>query len=468
VDRPTVLIVDDEPDIRELLSMTLEGMDIAPDTAADLGEARQKLQTNDYHFCLTDMRLPDGDGLELVQWMQRQAPGVPVAVITAHGNVETAVRALKLGAYDFVSKPVRVKDLRKLVTTALKLRQNDARNGNGDSGIRNGRGALLGRSPAMDHVRQLIAKVARSQAPVHIVGESGTGKELVARMIHDSGPRAGKPFVAVNCGAIPSELMESELFGHTKGSFTGATADKEGLIRSAEGGTVLLDEIADLPLLMQVKLLRVIQERAVRPVGAPQEIPVDVRFLSATHQDLGALVADGLFREDLFYRINVIELMVPPLRERGEDILELAEHTLARLAPKLGVAQPELSAEARRALLAHRFPGNVRELENVLERAIALCEGGRIEAGDIQLRQPEPGLGLGGGSGSGQGAGPAAGRPSYISTGNGDLGDQVEELERAAIIQALEQTRYNKTKAAELLGITFRALRYRIKKLGIE
>jgi two-component system, NtrC family, response regulator PilR len=245
----------------------------------------------------------------------------------------------------------------------------------------------------MDHVRQLIAKVARSQAPVHIVGESGTGKELVARMIHDSGPRAGKPFVAVNCGAIPSELMESELFGHTKGSFTGATADKEGLIRSAEGGTVLLDEIADLPLLMQVKLLRVIQERAVRPVGAPQEIPVDVRFLSATHQDLGALVADGLFREDLFYRINVIELMVPPLRERGEDILELAEHTLARLAPKLGVAQPELSAEARKALLAHRFPGNVRELENVLERAIALCEGGRIEAGDIQLRQAEPGLG---------------------------------------------------------------------------
>jgi two-component system, NtrC family, response regulator PilR len=413
VDRPTVLIVDDEPDIRELLSMTLEGMDIAPDTAADLGEARQKLQTNDYHFCLTDMRLPDGDGLELVQWMQRQAPGVPVAVITAHGNVETAVRALKLGAYDFVSKPVRVKDLRKLVTTALKLRQNDARHaGAGDSGIRNGRGALLGRSPAMDHVRQLIAKVARSQAPVHIVGESGTGKELVARMIHDSGPRAGKPFVAVNCGAIPSELMESELFGHTKGSFTGATADKEGLIRSAEGGTVLLDEIADLPLLMQVKLLRVIQERAVRPVGAPQEIPVDVRFLSATHQDLGALVADGLFREDLFYRINVIELMVPPLRERGEDILELAEHTLARLAPKLGVPQPELSAEARKALLAHRFPGNVRELENVLERAIALCEGGRIEAGDIQLRQPEPGLGSG--SASGQPERWPRGRPAEL------------------------------------------------------
>ena len=451
--RPTVLIVDDEPDIRELLSMTLQGMDIEPDTAANLAEARQKLQTADFHFCLTDMRLPDGDGLELVQWMQRHVPGVPVAVITAHGNVETAVRALKMGAYDFVSKPVRVKDLRKLVTTALKLR--DVEEDEVIDTIVQGTGPmLLGASPAMDRVRHMIAKVARSQAPVHIVGESGTGKELVARLIHESGPRAGQPFVAVNCGAIPSELMESELFGHLKGSFTGATADSEGLIRSAEGGTVLLDEIADLPLLMQVKLLRVIQERAVRPVGGTQEIPVDVRFLSSTHQDLGALVADGRFREDLFYRINVIELAVPPLRERGDDILELAEHILARLAPQIGVPRPKLSAEARKALLAHSFPGNVRELENVLERAIALCENGRIEAGDIQLRTPEPGQ--------------PAPRPKFVPENNGDLENQVEELERAAILQALEQTRYNKTKAAELLGITFRALRYRIKKLGIE
>src|SRR6056297_3669306 len=372
--------------------MTLEGMDIAPDTAADLAEARQKLQLGDFHFCLTDMRLPDGDGLELVQWMQSQRPGVPVAVITAHGNVETAVRALKLGAYDFVSKPVRVKDLRKLVATALKLRGD----GEGVGSDSEGEGSadaqtLVGASPAMDGVRSMIAKVARSQAPVHIVGESGTGKELVARLIHDSGPRAGGPFVAVNCGAIPSELMESELFGHLKGSFTGATADKQGLLRSAEGGTVLLDEIADLPLQMQVKLLRVIQERAVRPVGGTQEIPVDVRFLSATHQDLGALVADGRFREDLYYRINVIELVVPPLRDRGDDILELAEHILDRLAGQLGVECRELSPGARKALLAHPFPGNVRELENVLERAIALCEDGRIEADDIQLRQPEPG-----------------------------------------------------------------------------
>jgi two-component system, NtrC family, response regulator PilR len=451
--RPTVLIVDDEPDIRELLSMTLEGMDIAPDTAADLAEARHKLQTGDFHFCLTDMRLPDGDGLELVQWMQAHVPGVPVAVITAHGNVETAVRALKLGAYDFVSKPVRLKDLRKLVATALKLRGAEGRESDAAQ-VRGDRQLLLGQSTAMQRVRQMIAKVARSQAPVHIVGESGTGKELVARLIHDSGPRAGQPFIAVNCGAIPSELMESELFGHLKGSFTGATADKDGLIRSAEGGTVLLDEIADLPLLMQVKLLRVIQERAVRPVGGAHEIPVDVRFLSATHQDLGALVADGLFREDLYYRINVIELVVPPLRQREEDILELAGAILGRLAPQIGVARPILSPEARRALLSHSFPGNVRELENVLERAIALCEGGRIEAGDIQLRQAE--------------ASPATSRVRPFTRGENGLGGQVEELERAAIMQALEQTRYNKTKAAQVLGITFRALRYRIKKLGLE
>ena len=457
--RPTVLIIDDEPDIRELLSMTLEGMDIVPDTAADLAEARQKLQTGDFHFCLTDMRLPDGDGLELVQWMQRHVPGVPVAVITAHGNVETAVRALKLGAYDFVSKPVKVKDLRKLVQTALKLRgAEDAPGAEGpgaaDGPGRLGAGILLGSSPAMDRVRQMIAKVARSQAPVHIVGESGTGKELVARLIHDSGPRAGQPFVAVNCGAIPAELMESELFGHLKGSFTGATADKEGLMRSAEGGTVLLDEIAELPLLLQVKLLRVIQERAVRPVGGTQEIPVDVRFLSATHQDLGALVADGRFREDLYYRINVIELRVPALRERDDDVIELAEHILGRLAARSGVPRPRLAPEARKALVAHRFPGNVRELENVLERAVALCEGGEIGLVDIQLRSAEPA--------------PAVAKARVTPVVEGDLEDQVEELERAAILAALEQTRYNKTKAAELLGITFRALRYRIKKLGIE
>ena len=459
----TVLIVDDEPDIRELLSMTLEGMDIEPDTAADLAEARRKLQAREFDFCLTDMRLPDGDGLELVQWMQGNAPSVPVAVITAHGNVETAVRALKLGAYDFVSKPVRVKDLRKLVATALKLRRSGSGAVPGESGP-----LLIGSSPAMDRVRAMIAKVARSQAPVHIVGESGTGKELVARLIHDSGPRAGMPFVPVNCGAIPSELVESELFGHVKGSFTGASSDKEGLIRSAEGGTVLLDEIADLPLPTQVKLLRVIQERAVRPVGDTREIPVDVRFLSATHQDLGMLVADGRFREDLYYRINVIELRVPPLRERGEDVIELAEHLLVRMAERNGIEPPTLTGGARKLLVGHRFPGNVRELENTLERALALCEGGRIEAGDIQLRDSKPANGEALSTTAMQRAVRGTPTGGFINPEDTQLGHQIEDLERTAILQALEQTRYNKTQAAKLLGISFRALRYRIKKLGIE
>jgi two-component system response regulator PilR (NtrC family) len=470
VSQPTVLIVDDEPDIRELLSMTLEGMDTRPDTAADLAEARRKLLQGGYDFCLTDMRLPDGDGLELVQWMQRNAPTVPVAVITAHGNVETAVRALKLGAYDFVSKPVKVKDLRKLVSTGLKMRKMDEAE-LVDTIVHGDGPLLLGSSAAMDKVRSMIAKVSRSQAPVHIVGESGTGKELVARLIHESGPRAGQPFVPVNCGAIPAELVESELFGHAKGSFTGATADQEGLLRSAEGGTVLLDEIADLPLPTQVKLLRVIQERTVRPVGDTREIPVDVRFLSATHQDLGKLVADGRFREDLYYRINVIELRVPPLRERGDDVLELADYLLARLAERNDLRKPVLSDDARRMLQQHKFPGNVRELENTLERALALCEGGRIEAGDIELRAPAAGANNGHADADAPAAPAPAPRPatdSYVNPDDSSLDHRIEDIERAAILQALEQTRYNKTKAAKLLGISFRALRYRIKKLGIE
>ncbi|MEJ2515053.1 MAG: sigma-54 dependent transcriptional regulator [Gammaproteobacteria bacterium] len=445
MERPTVLIVDDEPDIRELLSMTLEGMDIEPDTAGDVSEAKAKLEAGDFHFCLTDMRLPDGDGLDLVKWMQRHLPGVPVAVITAHGNVEAAVKALKLGAYDFVSKPLNVKDLRKLVNTALKIR--------GEQSGANGT-ELVGSSPAMKQVRSLIAKVARSQAPVHISGESGTGKELVARLIHESGPRSGQPFVPVNCGAIPSELMESELFGHRKGSFTGATEDKRGLIRSAEGGTLFLDEIGDLPLHMQVKLLRVLQERAVRPVGETAEVPVDVRFLSASHRDLAALVARGEFREDLFYRINVIEIHVPPLRERDGDIAELATHIVRRLAPRMGMDDVTLTPAALKRLSRHPFPGNVRELENALERALTLCEDRRIDAADIQLREDAP-------------PGPRLQVEAPLP-GDAPLGSQLEEIEREAIVKALEQTRYNKTAAAKLLGISFRALRYRIKKLGLE
>ena len=437
--RATALVVDDEPDIRELLSMTLQRMGISAATAADVAEAKRLLGRQHFQLCLTDMRLPDGDGLELVEWIGEHAPEVPVAVITAHGNVETAVQALKLGAFDFVSKPVDLNDLRKLVASAIKLKSV------GDTVVLDG---LVGESRAMARVRELIDKVSRSQAPVHICGESGTGKELVARLIHDQGPRADKPFVPVNCGAIPSELMESEFFGHKKGSFTGAVSDKQGLFQSAEGGTLFLDEIADLPLHMQVKLLRVIQERSVRPVGATQEFPVDVRILSATHKNLAREVAEGRFREDLYYRINVIELPVPPLKDREGDVLLLARNLLSGLAHRMGMETPALSAQVEKALMAYHFPGNVRELENILERAITLCSAGVIDMPDIQLR-----------------AGPAADSGPAPA---GDLEEKLEDVERESIVKALEQTRYNKTAAAKLLGISFRALRYRIKKLGLE
>ena len=445
MDKPLVLVVDDEPDIRELLSITLERMKLSVETTEDLTSARKLLESGRFQLCLTDMRLPDGDGLELVEWIQEHCAGVPVAVITAHGNVETAVRALKIGAFDFVSKPVQVGDLRKIVDTALRL--GGPAPGGGDT-------PLIGDSRSMAELRKMIAKVARSQAPVHITGESGTGKELVARLIHDSGPRSGSPFVPVNCGAIPSELMEGELFGHRKGSFTGAVEDKEGMIRSAEGGTLFLDEIGDLPLHMQVKLLRVIQERSVRPVGENRELPVDVRFLSASHRDLTSMVAKGEFREDLYYRLNVIELRVPPLRERDGDVLLLAEHILSRLGAEMALASTSLTRAARRKLKQHSFPGNVRELENVLERALTLSEAGKIDADDIQLRSPQTAAGT-------EGA-------ESAHSAEGGLGSQLEDVEREAIVQALEQTRYNKTAAAKLLGISFRALRYRIKKLGLE
>jgi two-component system, NtrC family, response regulator PilR len=442
--KAAVLVVDDEPDIRELLSITLQRMDMAPRTASTVAEAQRLLKTEQFELCLTDMQLPDGSGLELVEWMQQYTPSVPVAVITAHGNMETAVRALKLGAFDFVSKPLDLTGLRKLVASAIKLSGPSE-----DTSVFGPR--LLGASPAMQNMRDMIARVARSQAPVHIFGESGTGKELVAKLIHESGPRRDAPFVPVNCGAIPTELMESELFGHKRGSFTGAVSDKKGLIQSAEGGTLFLDEIADLPLHMQVKLLRVIQEKAVRPVGEQLEVGIDVRVLSATHKNLAQQVAEGKFREDLFYRVNVIELRVPSLRERPEDVLELAEAILRRLGRRMKITPPMLAKEALAALEVYAFPGNVRELENILERAITLSAGGEIRVGDIQLR-----------------ATPIGATAAANSTSEGALGDHLEEIERDAILKALEQTRYNKTAAAKVLGMSFRALRYRIKKLGIE
>lgn len=434
--KPLALVVDDEPDICELLSLTLERMDIETITAADIGSAKRCLQERQYDLCLTDMRLPDGDGLELVQWMQGHAGGVPVAVITAHGNVETAVQALKLGAFDFISKPLDLQNLRNIVQSALRL----------DKKRPGEQSRLLGDSTPMHQLRDMIGRVARSQAPVHISGESGTGKELVARLIHDSGPRKENPFVPVNCGAIPSELMESEFFGHRKGSFTGAVSDQAGLFQSASGGTLFLDEIADLPLSMQVKLLRVIQEQTVRPVGASREEKVNVRILSATHKQLSAMVASGDFREDLFYRINVIELQVPALKDRGNDVLQLAAHILERL----GRSADMLDQSAAAAILNYAFPGNVRELQNMLERAVTMSTGGLINEADLGIRQNSDSL---------------VSNDRGIS---GDLGDQIVDVQRQAIVDALEKTRYNKTAAAKLLGLTFRQLRYRIKKLGIE
>jgi len=443
--KPAVLVVDDEPDLCELLSITLQRMDLNPRTTGTVASAQRLLKTEPYDLCLTDMQLPDGDGLELVEWMQQYSPNVPVAVITAHGNMETAVRALKLGAFDFVSKPLDLAGLRKLVSTAIKM------SGDRDGETTVSEPRLLGRSNAMQHLREMIGRVARSQAPVHISGESGTGKELVAKLIHESGPRRDGPFIPVNCGAIPTELMESELFGHKRGSFTGAVSDKKGLIQSAEGGTLFLDEIADLPLHMQVKLLRVIQEKAVRPVGEQHEVGVDVRILSATHKNLSQLVAEGKFREDLFYRVNVIELRVPSLRERPEDVPELAEAVLRRLGRRMKITPPALGEDALAALLSYPYPGNVRELENILERAITLNTNGEVSADDIQLR-PTPGA--------------TAAVPA--SPHGGPLGDHLEEIERDAILRALEQSKHNKTAAAKALGMSFRALRYRIKKLGIE
>src|SRR5688572_18089765 len=441
------LVVDDEPDIRELLTITLERMGLGVAAVGDVAAARQFLGAERFNLVLTDMKLPDGNGLDLLQWIQTHRFGVPVAVITAHGNVETAVRALKLGAFDFISKPLDLPALRKLIANTLRLQESIEETGR-YSAMR-----LLGLSKPMEQLREMITKVARSQAPVHISGESGTGKELVARLIHDSGPRRAGPFVPVNCGAIPSELMESELFGHKKGSFTGAATDKEGLIRSAEGGTLFLDEVADLPLHMQVKLLRVIQEKAVRPVGELREVPVDVRILSATHRKLDELVKAGRFREDLHYRVNVIELHVPALRERLDDIPLLVEALLERVSTQIGVKIPAITPPALQKLRDYSYPGNVRELENILERAVTLCANDRVEPDDIQLRSQ---------------AGVELDELLAEATASDGLSDQLEQIEREAIIKALEQTRYNKTRAAELLGMSFRQLRYRVKKLGIE
>ena len=443
-DKYIALIVDDEPDIRELLDITLSRMNIKTCSAENISQAKKLLEENTFDLCLTDMRLPDGNGIELIKYIQEKVSNLPVAMITAHGNMEYAIEALKSGAYDFVSKPVDINNLRNLVTTALKLSETS-----GEASPAEQQG-LLGQSKAIEETRKKILKLSRSQAPVYIYGESGVGKELVAKLIHEHGPRAEKPFVPVNCGAIPSELMESEFFGHKKGSFTGATTDKIGLFQAADGGTLFLDEVADLPLPMQVKLLRAIQEKAIRPIGSHEEVPVNVRILSATHKNLASLTEKGEFRQDLYYRINVIELDVPSLRDRPEDIEILAVHLLQKIANEWQTDVPELDNDALEALKLYRFPGNVRELENILERAMTLHENNIITSSDLQLREHQ------------------GKEKDSDETPGLSLDPTLNEKEKEVIQQALEKTRYNKTAAAKLLGISFRALRYRLKKLGME
>ena len=433
-----VLVVDAEPDIRELLELTLVKMGLGVASVGTVAEAKERLKAERYDLCLTDMRLADGEGLELVRHIAGLAIDLPVAVITAHGSAQNAVAALKAGAFDYVSKPVGLEQLRALVRSALSLPAAAPAKGQ----------QLLGESAPLAQVRELIGKLARTQAPVYISGESGSGKELAARLIHENGARRDKPFVPVNCGAIPENLMESEFFGYKKGAFTGAGEDRDGFYQAADGGTLFLDEVAELPLAMQVKLLRAIQEKRVRKVGAPQEDPVDVRIISATHQKLADLVAAGRFRQDLFYRLNVIELQMPPLRECREDIPRIAASILERLARQHGVPAPRLKPAAVQALEGYDFPGNVRELENILERALALSGSDEIEPADLRLA-------------------PAAEDEEPSNGAAETLPDYLDALERRAILEALGKTGFNRTAAAKLLGITFRQLRYRMQRLGI-
>ena len=439
-----ILVVDDEADIRELLDMTLARMGLVADTAASVAEALDRLGRERYALCLTDMRLPDGEGLDLVKAITASYPETPVAVITAHGSMENAVSALKAGAFDYLSKPVSLEQLRALVKSVLVMPSGDS-DGNDDGQPL----TLLGDSSPMRDVRAMIERVARTQAPVHICGESGTGKELAARLIHQRGPRHAGAFLPVNCGAIPENLMESEFFGYRKGAFTGAETDRDGFFQVARGGTLFLDEVADLPASMQVKLLRAIQEKKVRKVGSPVEEPVDVRIVSATHQNLRDLVEQGRFRQDLYFRLNVIELRTPALRECGQDVLTLAQRIVERLAAAAGFSPPAITDSARNALMGYTFPGNVRELENILERALALRAGALIDVSDLNLVPP------------------AAGDSDPVPGDALSLQDHLDRVERQAILDALQKTRYNRTAAAKLLGVTFRSLRYRMERLGM-
>ena len=462
--KKTILYVDDEPDIRELLEITLSRMGLDTHSAANLTEARELVASLNPDLCLTDMRLPDGNGIGFVEFIQQDHAHIPVAMITAHGSVETAIQALKAGAFDFISKPIELERLRALVINALQM---DEDTGATESAMV---ADLIGSAPTIKTLRAQITKLARSQAPVHIRGESGSGKEVVARLIHNHGPRAAGAFVAVNCGAIPPELMESELFGHLKGSFTGASHDKIGLFQAASGGTLFLDEVADLPLAMQVKLLRAIQEKSVRPVGASKEQDTDVRVLSATHKNLATEVEAGRFRNDLYYRINVIDVHVPSLRERLDDLPELTENILRRIASQEGNGNTHLERSALEALSKYDFPGNVRELENILERALALSDGESITADDLHFPTMTAGATAAAVAAPEKDAGQRQSQGVAVSLNEayGDLEGYLEDIERQILSAALEESRWNKTNTAKLLGISFRSLRYRLKKLKLD
>ncbi len=450
-----VLVIDDEPDIRELLELTLLRMGLDTATAGTVKEGLLEIQRFKPDLCLTDMKLPDGTGFDIVRYIQREVPHIPVAVITAFGSMEAAVEALKAGAYDFVSKPVDLTKLRDLVHTALKLSKDNDSPAPVVKDKQKGSTSIIGNSPPIQLLKRTIDKLARSQAPVFIHGESGTGKELVAKQIHELSPRTSNSFVPVNCGAIPESLMESEFFGHKKGSFTGAIEDKIGLFEAANHGTLFLDEVADLPLSMQVKLLRVIQEKAVKAVGGVEEVPTDCRILSATHKNLDEEVAKGNFRQDLFYRLNVIKLDVPSLSARGDDIMLLAEYFLDQIAERWQLPKAQLSQQSINALSNYPFPGNVRELENILERACTLADGEFIEPDDLQLPRVTPVI-------KSRTFDAAAPQEEQVKSYN------QPQNEREEILQALGQTRWNRTAAAKALGMTFRQLRYRIKKYELD
>nr|WP_283773690.1 sigma-54 dependent transcriptional regulator [Acinetobacter amyesii] len=464
-----VLLVDDEEDLCMLMQMSLSRMGVKTHVAHRLDEAKKALSTYSYDACLTDLNLPDGNGLQLLDWMNEHCPALPVAVLTAYGNMDIAIAALKAGAFDFVSKPINPKHLEQLLQKALNkplaedITSQDALEHK----------MLIGESLPIQQLRRTLKKIARSQAPVFITGESGTGKEVVANLVHRLSNRNEGPFIAINCGAIPTELMESELFGHKKGSFSGATQDKQGLIQSAHGGSLFLDEIAELPLAMQVKLLRAVQEKRIRPVGSDCEIDVDFRVISASHQDLEALVQQGRFRQDLFFRIHVMDLVLPALRERGDDILLLAQHFIQKISHEWEIATKSLTERAKSFLLSQYYPGNVRELRNIIERAMTLCDDEQIDLQHLQsapLRQPNTQFNSAPTTNDSTQLAANSNEQSLIPRKLPEEGLELflENIEKEVLMNALNLTHWNRTLAAKKLGMSFRSLRYRLKKFGLD